>query len=477
MNAPNPFSSRLNILFLMTDQQRFDAVGYVNPQVITPHLDRLADGSLVFTRAYAASPSCIPSRASIYTGQYPSQCGCPTYASRLPETGVTFMSRLQDAGYHTAVTGKQHFHGSKIRRGYDEEEIIDVHGLMALREKLPAPAGESASALSSFEAFCVEQGIRSESDVMDRNDLPMSGTWKAADMRCHVDQYVGEKGREWIEHRQPTDRPWYLCVSFPGPHNPYDCDGTPYAGRYDLDRIDLPATGESDRAGKPPHFERYKPHHLVTDPVKVRRMRRSYYANVTLIDEKIGEILTALKRSGAYDNTLILFSTDHGDFQGDFGFAAKGQYLCEALMRVPLLVKPPVADFAGRSCDELVSLVDLASTCLRAAGVPSPPEMSGGNFLAPLQENVPYPRRDHLFFEAGSLKGVRTENWKLVYYLDRPYGELYHLQVDPWEKQNLWDAPEHAAIRDELKSLLISELIRLTPGWQTPWSSESFPPI
>lgn len=478
-------SDRLpNILFLMTDQQRFDAVGYANPNVITPNLDRLAAESVVFTRAYVTSPSCIPSRASIYTGKYPSQNGCPTFASRLPETETTFMALLQDAGYHTAIIGKQHFHGSTIRRGYDEEDIVDVHGLMDLSRKLSDARDGKPQAgrpedpddvLNSYEHFCAQHGITSEADVFERRER-MSGAW-TGDIQFHVDHYIGERGRDWLLHRRPHDKPWYLCVSFPGPHNPYDCQETAYAESYRETELESPATTAGDLDGKPPHYRLTKANQRPVDRQEMDRIRLGYRANVTLIDEKIGNILEALRQSGGYENTLVIFSTDHGDFMGDFDRIAKGQYLAEALMHVPLLVKPPLGGFPGRSVDSLVSLVDLGATCLRAAGIEPAAGMSSSDWTPCWRTGAAPVQRGHVFMEGAGLKAVRTEDWKLVCYLDRPYGELYNLKEDPWEKANLWDAPKHLETKDRLKSLLIDQLIKMNPGWDTPWSDTAPPPI
>ena len=132
--------NRPNIIFLMTDQQRFDAMGKVNPVVQTPNLDRLAGESVFFTNGYCTNPSCVPSRAAIMTGKYPSECQVPAFISKLPESETTFMTRLQRLGYYTAVVGKQHFAGSTISRGYDYEMIVDGHFAGYSREDLGAYA-------------------------------------------------------------------------------------------------------------------------------------------------------------------------------------------------------------------------------------------------------------------------------------------------------------------------------------------------
>lgn len=127
---------RPNILFIMTDQQRYDTLSRVNSEIKTPYLDALSRDSVFFKNAYCSNPSCVPSRAAIMTGKFPSECKCPTFITKLPVEEKTFMTRLQEAGYHTAVIGKQHFAGSLIKKGYDEEMIVDGHGAFAEPETI-----------------------------------------------------------------------------------------------------------------------------------------------------------------------------------------------------------------------------------------------------------------------------------------------------------------------------------------------------
>ena len=163
---------RPNILFLMTDEQRYDAAGWVNSQVHTPVLNRLAGESVWVSRAYTTNPSCIPARAAVFTGRYPSQCGVPGYASCLPKRETTFMKYLQDGGYYTAVIGKQHFWRSEIERGYDYEDIVDEHEPPAVISKeLPEgafglPANKTVSdRVSSYVEFLADSDFTSGSQL------------------------------------------------------------------------------------------------------------------------------------------------------------------------------------------------------------------------------------------------------------------------------------------------------------------------
>jgi uncharacterized sulfatase len=153
----------------------------------------------------------------------------------------------------------------------------------------------------------------------------------------------------------------------------------------------------------------------------------------------------------------VIVTADHGDFMGDFGLAYKGQYLSEVLMRVPLIVKPPGGQVRSERVEDLVSNLDVAATCLSVAGVKVPEAMASKD-LSPHWTGTPGARREQLLFEAGELRGLRTNRWKLIHYAHRPYGELYDLGEDPWESRNLWDAPEAASTKAELHARLVSEL-------------------
>jgi uncharacterized sulfatase len=450
--TPQP-AGRPNILFLMTDEHRFDGVGYTNPAVKTPHLDRLAKESVVFENAYSTSPSCVPARAAIYTGRYPSQCGAPTYITYLPGSETTFMSRLQKAGYYTAAIGKQHFGETEIRHGYDYEDLVDF---------------ESATGQpTSYSAFLAQAGIQPK---QMRKALGRYASTFLLDQRYHMDDFVGEQARRWVQDKLPRDKSWFLTVSFHGPHQPFDGLGLKYERWYRPEDIPLPETDASHLAGKPPHFRAQQ---TLSSAAEIRRMRLSYYSKISLVDDKIGGILDALRASGQYDNTLIVFAVDHGDFMGDFGLAYKGQYLSEVLMRIPMLAKPPVAGYAGRREKAFVQNFDIGPTCLALAGVAAPPEMAAEDLSRFWRRPETAARRQHCFLDGHSLQGVRDQNWKLVHYRGRPYGELYDLKNDPWEKRNLWDDPAARVVKGELHSRLADHLISTTRRSEARWNEGS----
>jgi arylsulfatase A-like enzyme len=445
----------------MTDQQRFDAVGYVNPVVRTPNIDALAGESIVFTRAYTTNPSCVPARAALFTGKYPSRCGAPTYITYLPDDEVTFQQRLRDAGYRTAAVGKLHFGETNIERGYEDVCLVDSHG--------PKPNGDD-----DYQQFLRAEG-QTENDLIEPAGRLLHH-WKG-NLRYYPDEFVGEKAKHWLTESRPTDKPWYLHVSFPGPHSPFDGTGLPEAALYDEASLPLPETTPEDLDGKPPHFlehwrriaESAGGSAFLSDE-EIRRARLGYYANVSYIDRKIGEILEALRATGEYDNTLIILTTDHGEFMGEYGTLYKGQFLSEALMHVPFLIKPPVANFEGRCEDAFASTVDIPATCMAAAGEAVPADMDGTD-LAPLwlsPENAE--RRADIYMEAQGLRGIRDERYKLVHYLDRDYGELYDLIDDPWERRNLWDDASLAEVKARLIGRILDHLLQTEPRIDEEWN-------
>jgi uncharacterized sulfatase len=454
---------RPNILFIMADEQRFDALGSVNPVVQTPHLDRLAEDSIVFNRAYTTNPSCVPARAAMFTGRYPSQCGAPTFITYVNDDETTFMSLLQANGYHTAVIGKQHFGNTGITKGYDYEDIIDLHS--------PADIDKVNEHSPSYLKYLAEAGFTDKEQLFSRVTT-YTRKWKA-DIKYHVDHYIGEQGKQWLTEGRPANQPWFLCLSFPGPHQPFDCLGTPQAERYSLEHIDMPVTTMQDLEQKPAYYRAKIDERGILSQEEVRLMRLAYYANMSLIDDKVGEVLDTLKAIGEYDHTLIVYTSDHGDFQGDFGLAYKGQYLSEVLMRVPLLMKPPIVGFQGYAEQSFAANFDIAATCLGAARIPVPSDMSckdlSGYWLPENRQEA----RAYMYTEASDVRAIRDDKWKMIHYRKRPYGELYDLENDPWERLNLWDDPSVMEVKTRLYASMMDELIKLGQKSNATWSENA----
>jgi len=461
-----------NILFLMTDQQRFDHLGITNPVVQTPNLDALASKSVFFTRAYSTNPSCVPARAAIFTGRYPSQTGVPHNTTCLPAHERTYLGYLREAGYLTAVIGKQHFNGSPIDHGYAYEDIIDSHSPAALLEPRHL---EGTQHDNSYQRFLYENGFRRKADLVEPVDDVLN-RWKV-DQRFYVDHYVGSRAVDWLKRKRPADRPWHLCVSFPGPHGPVDGHGLPQEARYDSGTIDLPRTDLDILMRKPSYYRNRKtsggrPIDKPFTEDQIRAIRRAWYANVTLIDEQVGAILKTLEETGQYDQTIVVFSTDHGDFCGDLNMVDKGQCLLDVLMHIPLMIKPAQRDFSGKRESSLVSTIDLPGTWLAVAGLPIPETMRSRDLSPYWQNRDDLDDRELIYMEANQLRGIRTRRWKFIHYHGSSEGELYDLVHDPDEINNLWDAPDQESLKAELTRQLLDQVIRLggnchvpCPGW------------
>ncbi|RME63929.1 MAG: DUF4976 domain-containing protein [Caldilineae bacterium] len=486
-------STRPNILLIMTDQQRHDAVGYVNEEVKTPHLDHLARESVVFTHAYTTNPSCIPARAAIFTGKYPSQCGAPSYMTYLPAHEVTFMRRLQESGYYTAVIGKQHFWKSTVDKGYDYMDIVDEHfpPRVLSKEVDPSRFGLPSNSTvmdtaSSYLHFLVDNGFTSGTELFEKVASTKEVYRWLADEKYHVDCYIGDRGVEWLQNSQPSG-PWFLTLSFPGPHTPFDGIGLPDERLYEESQISLPATAPEDIFQKPPHYRHLLSRYCEIDETsqqiisrmsddEMRLMRKAYYANISLIDRKIGAVVEALKRSGVYDNTMIIFLSDHGDFLGDFGMAQKMQCVSEALMRVPFLIKPPIPDFRGRREDSFVSSVEVAATCLTAAQTEVPENTSRRSLTQFFDGSSEPVLWDDVYLEARDIRGIRDRRYKLAYYAGRTYGELYDLEEDPHERRNLWFQEEYSGIKQRLILRLLDKLVQMGENMHVIWHPAT-PPI
>ncbi|ONI44124.1 sulfatase [Candidatus Epulonipiscioides gigas] len=447
-----------NILFIMTDQQRFDTFGLNNDLIITPNLDKLIEESVFFENAYCSNPSCIPSRAAMMTGKMPSECGCPTFKTRLPQTEKTFVSMLQENGYFTELVGKLHFAESKIDTGFDKEILVDGHAV-----------GYKSNLMGEYLKYLAQNKVAP--NQLYRKTSMSGGEW-LVDTKFHIDYFLGEKGKQEIKNLA-KDKPWFLNLSFSGPHHPYDLDGTKYANMYKLEDMTIPEAKYEHLNQKPKHFKEmdsYANIYLKDYTLEqYQKSKRSYYATLTLIDEKIGKIIKVLKEEELYDNTIIIFTSDHGDFMGDFGMMEKLQCLTDSLMRVPLFIKPPIKDYKGKKVKDKVLNIDVAATCLEVAQIQIPKDISNYGYTQYYTGNH-IKERQYIFMEAGDIKGVINDNIKTVSYINRDYGELYDLNKDPLEINNLWDDENYTAQKMQGLQLIINEMYKSIPYSDVIWN-------
>ncbi|HIG18557.1 MAG TPA: DUF4976 domain-containing protein, partial [Candidatus Handelsmanbacteria bacterium] len=291
--------------------------------------------------------------------------------------------------------------------------------------------------------------------------------------RFHSDVFIGDAAVSWIRAHQ-GDRPLFLQVGFTGPHEPWD----PLPRHLEAYR-DRPMPAAIWRAGeledKPPQHKAHRRTHAEADHESlidldgasaddIAEMRRHYYANITTVDEKLGEVLEALEERGWLEDTILVFCSDHGELLGDHQLAYKW-LMYDAITHVPLIIRDGRGgrlQRAGESVHDLVSLVDLGPTLLQAAGVAVPTYLEGQSLLPYLETPHEVVPREFVFAEDNYQVMMRSSAHKLVYYIGQISGELYDLQQDPHELHNIWDSKAHQGLRQELTERLLAWLAAST---------------
>jgi arylsulfatase len=419
---------------------RFDAMGCAgNPSVKTPNLDELAGGGVLFSNAFAQNAVCQPSRASIITGQYPHAHGVRDNCFRLSPNIETLPGLLGKAGYRTVSVGKMHFEPFDALYGFESRRIAE---------------DKSGGYDDHYRRYLSEKGLRHLSpDVMwkERTMEALVGMTSPLSEEDYIDSWCG---RETIQEiRRNDDRPFFIWTGFPSPHVPTD-PPKPWVDMYPEDEIKEPPVHPEEWGNKPPEMKQG----VYVEKEQIRRFIAHYYAMVSLIDRWVGEIVDCLQETGQYDNTLIIFSTDHGDYAGWHGKIAKGVCLYEDLIHVPFIMHWPDRLDAGSESTAQVELVDILPTVLDYAGADIPWGIQGFS-LRPVLEEGKASVRDFAFAEYFYQKAVRTPDWKLIYYAGKPYGELFDMRNDPHEWVNRYDDPSLQEIREDLTRRLLDFLV------------------
>ncbi len=478
---------RPNILLITSDQQHWDTIGTTNPRIQTPALDRLANEGTRFNRAYCPNPVCSPSRASIITGLYPSVHGCWTIGVKLPEDVPTVGDAFMANGYATNLIGKAHFQPLA-----STPEQTSLESQPTLREldfwrgftgpwygfehiEVARNHADEAHAGQHYGIWLEDKGLTNWRDYFvkwpaDPNDPIRHGAWELP-AEFHYTTWTAERTIAAIERNLAEDRPFFTWASFHDPHPPY-LVSEPWASMYSpadmepghLDPRELAAMPTWTRMTQEEHpdfspwKETYANHgfhsHLHTDD-QLRQDMAIYYGMISFMDQQIGRILDALDRLGIAENTIVVFTTDHGHFLGQHGLIAKGPFHYEDMLRLPFLVRAPGRVRAGQTTDALQSLVDLAPTFLTAAGIPVPGMMQGVSQLDVWQGEAER-ARDSVFVEnrhqptAVHLRSYIDQRYKMTVYRGRDEGELYDLQEDPAELRNRFAEPGCEHLRASL---------------------------
>lgn len=423
---------RPNILFIMDDQHRHDYLGCAGASFVsTPNIDSIAASGVRFTQCATNSPLCAPSRIGLATGMLPSRLGCLDNNCYLPSSATTFYQRLRDeANYRVGCVGKLDLakpdgyngrYGDRpagYRFGFTHPE--ECEGKMH--------AGHSATPIGPYTHYLEKQGLLQT--FHEDYERRSSESWVEL---CHdsvlpteafEDVYIGRRSAEWIDGIA-DDFPWFLFVSFVGPHDPYD-PPTEYAGQYRDAAMPeaIPTPAETRRVGQ---------RHDGITPEKVLETRRQYCAAITAIDDQVGEILSALRRRGMEENTVVVFASDHGEMLGDHGRYTKSTPH-ESAVRVPLMVSGPGIE-AGRTSDSLVELNDLNPTVCELAGLEDQSGIDARSFAGLLEGSA----EDHRAVAVSELHGFRVARTAAHKAVDYTGGgvELFDLEADPDEQVNV----------------------------------------
>lgn len=515
-------TKRPNFLLFITDQHRADHLGCMgNTALRTPHIDSIAGRGLRFGRFYVATPICMPNRATLMTGRMPSLHGARHNGIPLSLHATTFVDLLAAAGYRTALIGKCHLqsmspgkpvHGmpatdpnlaSPPEPLREADRSWSRHGRydQELSSSWKDPAHELDMPYYGFQhvELCINHGdrvaghysrwlearhpgadkLRGAANQLAGNSYIAPQAWRTAlPEDLYPTHYIAERTMAYLEDhaRSGGDAPFVLQCAFPDPHHPFTPPGR-YWDMYDPDDIELPPSFAQSIADLPPHLaalreaaargkaNRNGQRAMAITEREAREAIALTYGMISMIDDRIGMVLAKLRQLGLEGNTVVIFTADHGDFMGDHQLLLKGALHYQGLVRVPFIWADPGRSDAGATRGDLGGTLDISRTVLSRAGLASHHGDHGRDLMA-----LPDPARamlieDHQrygymgFGHGFRVRSLVTARHRLTLYQDTAWGELYDLADDPSEMRNLWDDPEHQAIRHRLTEALLHEMM------------------
>ena len=505
-----------NFLYIMTDQLRADWLGcYGHPVVKTPNIDALAAQGARFEKFYVATPVCMPNRASFMTGRFPSVHGLRYNGCLLSKRANTFVDVLKAGGYATATMGKSHLQPfteieAQLPKAVSDEAPIkeawktEPHENYILEQpekyrddtvfEFPTPyygfdhvdvvTGHGDKAGGHYFQWFRERHPDWQALRDPKNELPHNYSCNQAyrtpiPEESYPTAYICEQAKNYLRGRANQDDPFFAFVSFADPHHPFNPPGK-YWDMYDPDDFDVPLRFSDHENPPPPLKDAYG---AFQQSGKQKTLQTAFMAEdrhlkeimalsagmLTMIDDAVGEIIETLKASGQYENTVIVFNADHGDYMGDSELVLKGAWSRESINRVPMIWSDP-RDRTASVVSGFASTVDLAPTICERAGLDMYNGVQGLSFLGALQGQSDMPRKE-IFIEyndgmarmgfetAARVRTLRTEDWQLAVYQDQDWGELYDLRSDPDMVRNLWNDPSKALDKLALYERLTEHLM------------------
>jgi arylsulfatase A-like enzyme len=489
-------SENMNILFFITDQQRADHLGCAgNPILKTPNLDRLASESVRFTNAYVANPICMPNRASIFTGMYPNMHGLRTAGMNLPEDTPTFTQTLLNRGYYTKAIGKIHLQFASPAFKKDSWSAESANHWFSrewrpkMKENFPKPyyglkdveliVGHGEICSGHYFDWLEERAPHYIDEIKAKGWSHVFKPYYNTNMpeELYPTSFITERAIKFLEDYSQGNygnHPFFLFCSYPDPHHPVTPPGR-YQKMYKPEDIKLPANFDDIHNLKNHKFLGTLLNHpffrgmilRITTEDEVRNFTASTYGDISMIDDSVGKILAALDKLSLANNTMVIYTSDHGDLMGDHGLILKGPCPFNGILNVPLIWKVPGITKSGIS-DSLVSSIDISKTILSLLNIKQrnqPPDIQGVD-ITPILKDPKQKVRNFCLVEHDEevenfkiktrLRHFITEDYKLTVYDNiKGYGDLFDRKNDPLEVKNLWET--NSELRHELLEKLFWE--------------------
>ena len=522
-------NDRPNFLFIITDQQRADHIGCAGNELLrTPHIDAIAAAGTRFSRFYAASPLCMPARATLMTGRMPSAHGLRGNGMPLSTSATTVTDLLKAAGYRTALIGKCHLQNMMSEAAIEQRAAMDEakrppppdlaeafkprDGEGPYDQELEpmwanVPAHEISLPYYGFEHvdLCINHGdlahghygrwLRDQHDDPDRLRGPENAllaeivapeAWRTRmPVELYPTTYVGNKTVEYLRDYKASgcDQPFFLQCSFTDPHHPFTPPGE-YFDLYKPEDVRLPASFYQPLEDATPQVRHVRElllqgkrdidvgfAYAVTE-AEARQAIALTYGMIALVDETIGRVLACLDELGLSENTVVVFTSDHGDFMGDHQLLLKGPLHYRGVVNVPFIWKDPQAGNAGKVCDRLACSIDFVPTVLDRAGLQPFHGVQGHSLLGQIAGEGSVVHASVLIEEENQrnlfgrdapprARTLITDDCRVSIYDESSWGEMYDLERDPHEMKNLWDDPAYASRKSAMLEQLARKMLAL----------------